>query len=110
MKRLVVSGTSGNMFDPSSKKFTPYLNTIIDRFTIRFTHRSGYLVEIGRNEMRITDNGRLIRRYNGLINFYNSSEIRNQQGLQQFVKSRANSIELLDFTDKLFHKYGINPS
>lgn len=110
MKRLIVSGTSGNILDPSSKKFTPYLKTIIDRFTVRFIFRDRYLIEIGRNELRITVSGRLVRRYTNLFHFYNSSDIKNQQSLKNHIKYRANSVELLDFTDNMFHKYGVYPS
>lgn len=103
MKRLIVSGSS-------SKGFTPYLKSIIDRFTIRFILYNRYLVEIGSDEMRITDKGRLIRKYKNLSKVYSSSDIRDQRALQNVLRYKSNSLDLPEITDSLLSKYGVYPS
>lgn len=102
MKRLIVSGSS-------MKGFTPYLESIIDRFTIRFIFYR-YLVEIGSDEMHITDRGRLIRKYKNLSKVYSSSDIRDQRALQNIIRFRAHSSDLPEITDRLLSKYGVYSS
>jgi DNA helicase-2/ATP-dependent DNA helicase PcrA len=103
MKRLIVSGSS-------STGFTPFLKSIIDRFTIRFILYNRYLVEIGSDEMRITDQGRLVRKYKNLSKVYSPSDIRDQRALQNILRYKSNSLDLPENTDRLLSKYGVYPS
>ena len=103
MKRLIVSGSS-------RKGFTPYLESIIDKFTIRYNFYNRYLIEIGSDEMRITDKGKLIRQYKNLSKVYSPSNIRDQRALQDLLRYRSNSLELPEISDRLLSKYGVFPS
>lgn len=103
MKRLIVSGSS-------MKGFTPYLESIIDRFTIRYNLYNRYLIEIGSDEMRIIDKGKLIRQYKNLGKVYSPSKIRDQRALQDLLCHRSNPLELPEITDRLLSQYGVFPS
>lgn len=103
MKRLIVSGSS-------AKGFTPYLKSIIDKFTIRFILYNRYLIEIGGDEMHITDRGKLIRLYKNLSKVYSPSDIRDQRALQNVIRYQVNSLDLPEITDRILSNYGVFPS
>ena len=102
MKRLVVSGSS-------TQQFTPYLRSILHRFTLR-SIIGRYLIEIGSSEMRISENGITKRRYTHIDRIFNPSNIKDQFALKQQVGWLGSQIELLENVDKFMLKYGIIPS
>jgi len=101
MKRLIVSGSS------IEEGFTPYLSSVISRFTIRTRLYGRYLVEVGRDEMRISEYGSLIRRYRNLGKVYSHSDMNNQEKLLNSIRSKVNSAELPEIVDSMMAKYGV---
>ena len=102
MKRLVVSGSS-------AQQFTPYLDSILHRFTVR-SIIGRYLIEIGSSEMRISENGITKRRYKHIDRIFKSSNIKDQLALKQQVGWLGSQIELLENVDQFMLMYGIIPS
>lgn len=102
MKRLIVSGSS-------SQKFTPFLKPIIHRFTLRFTH-GRYLIEIGSNELRITENGILRRKYKHLDRVYDTMNIKDQFALKENLCWLGSSIDFNEKVDRFMRRYNILPN
>ena len=92
MKRLIISGSM------HPNPFTPFVRTIIDRFTLRFVRdfeNSSFLIEIAKNEMRVFQNGILIRKYTNISGTFN------QFDLMSRIKNGLHSSDFIEEIDKI---------
>lgn len=97
MKRLIVSGST------APNKFTPYVRTILNRFTLRFVrdfNYDTYLFEISVNEMRVLKEGRLIRKYTDISNIYNEN-CRTQFDLRSRIFLELHSSDIIEGLDRM---------
>lgn len=99
-KRLIVSGSS------IEKGFTPFINSIAHRFTLRFA-AGRFLIEIGNEMLRVIENGIIIRQYHNLERIYYSQTIQNQFDLQKRLRWMGVSSNTLDKVDALMHSFGL---
>ena len=104
MKRLVVSGAQSQQ-----QQFTPYLRSILHRFTLRFVLWK-YLIEIGAHEMRISEAGNIKRQYDQIDRVFESAQIKDQFGLKRIISNLGSNVELLENVDKFMLKQGITSS
>ena len=112
MKRLIVSGTS------SDNSFTPYLRSILHRFTLRSDIFGRYFTEISYDEIRVSEisydeirvseRNELIRWYKGLSRLFENSKIKNQFELKRYLTEHSSSSDFIDKLDSLVSKYSIN--
>lgn len=96
MQRLIVSGSS-------SASFTPYINNIIHRFTLRTVLSNNYFVEIGWNELRLYNSKGLIRQYKNISRIYESSNIRNQFELKKCLLAYGCHCDLPEILDGILN-------
>lgn len=92
MKRLIISGSM------HPNPFTPFVRTIIDRFTLRFVRdfeNSSFLIEIAKNEMRVFQNGILIRKYTNISGTFN------QFDLMSRIKTGLHSSDFIEEVDNI---------
>ena len=78
--------------------FTPFVRTIIDRLTLRFVRdfeNSSFLIEIAKNEMRVFQNGILIRKYTNISGTFN------QFDLMSRIKNGLHSSDFIEEIDKI---------
>jgi DNA helicase-2/ATP-dependent DNA helicase PcrA len=99
-KRLIVSGSSASTF-------TPYIRTILHRFTLRSRLSDKYFIEISSSELKLYFNKVLIRHYLNIHCVYNYETIRNQFDLKKFVASFGCNVELPDKLDSFFRQRSI---
>ena len=104
MKRLVVSGAQSQQ-----QQFTPYLRSILHRFTLRFVLWK-YLIEIGAHEMRISEAGNIKRQYVQIDRVFESAQMKDQFGLKRIISNLGSNVELLENVDKFMLKQGITSS
>ena len=99
MKRLIVSGSQ-------LEGLTPFILPIINCFTIRFLIFR-YLVEIGKNEARISLNGIVIRKYYDISSIYENQYYENSLSLVDAIRCQARPSDLIETVDSIFSKCGI---
>lgn len=113
MKRLIVSGFSCIVNAGNERQridFTPFINPILQHFTLRF-ELSNYMdnrviAEIGSDTLRIVTTNQGSKQYNIRSIYYNTS-IRNQIDLMNLLKNHVHHYDIFGSVKSCLAKYRI---